>query len=76
MQDLSINQYANRQATCSSTPTHYADVLSVHLSDQKGNEQPERNRRKGRNNKWGGNRKDNRNDDKNMYNARGTRILS
>ena len=45
----------------------------MHSSEQKGNKQPRINRIKGRNNKWGGNRKENQNDDKNMDSARGNK---
>ena len=47
-------------------------VLSVQLSDQKGNQQPGRNAKKGKNNHNGGNRNENVNsNDKNIYNAGG-----
>ena len=49
-----------------------ANVLLVHCSDQKGNQQPERNKKKGKNNCKGGNRNENANsNDKNTRNARG-----
>ena len=52
-------------------------VLSVQLSDQKGNQQPERNKKMGKNNRKGGNRNENaNNNDKNSCNARGTRKLN
>ena len=48
-------------------------VLSVQSSDQKGNQQPGQNRKKGKNNNWkGGNNNENaNNNDKNGRNARG-----
>ena len=47
-------------------------MLSVQSSDQKGNQQPERNKKKGKNNRKGGNRNENANsNDKNTLNARG-----
>ena len=69
---LSINQYASRQATTSSQPTQTVSVLSMQSSDQKGNQQPRRNRKKGKNNHKGGNRNENANsNDKNACNAGG-----
>ena len=44
---LSINQSASGQATVLSQPTQTANVLSVQSSDQKGNQQLERNKKKG-----------------------------
>ena len=41
---LSINQSASRQALASSQPTQTASVLTVQSSDQKGNQQPGRNK--------------------------------
>ena len=67
---LSINQSASGQATTSSQPAQMASVLSVQSSDQKGNQQPGRNKNKGKNNRKGGNRNENAND-KNPRNARG-----
>ena len=40
-------------------------------SDQKGNQQPGRNRKKGKNNRKGGNKNENANNDKNGCNAGG-----
>ena len=69
---LSINQSTLGQATVSSQPTQTASVLSVQLSDQKGNQQPGRNRKKGKNNQKGGNKNDNaNNNDKNNRNVGG-----
>ena len=53
---LSINQSASRQAMASSQSNQTVSVLSVQLSDQKGNRQPRRNKKKGKNNCKGGNR--------------------
>ena len=69
---LYINQSASGQAMTSSQPTQTMNVLSVQSSDQKGNQQPERNKKKGKNNLKGGNRNKNANtNDKNTQNARG-----
>ena len=46
-------------------------VLSVQSSDQKGNQQPRWNNKKGKNNCKGGNRNENANNDKNAHNASG-----
>ena len=54
---LSINQSALGQATASSQPTQTVNVLYVQSLDQKGNQQPGRNRKKGKNNRKGGNKK-------------------
>ena len=51
MRYLSINHSVMGHAITLSTPTHSVDVISVHLSDQKRNPKPKKNRRKGRNNK-------------------------
>ena len=49
-----------------------ASVLSIQSLDQKGNQQPRRNKKKGKNNHKGGNRNENVNyNDKNARNARG-----
>ena len=49
-----------------------ASVLSIQSSDQKGNQQPGRNKKKGKNNRKGGNRNENANpNEKNSWNARG-----
>ena len=53
---LSINQSALGQATTSSQPAPTTNVLSVQSSDQKGNQQPGWNRKKGKNNRKGGNK--------------------
>ena len=58
---LSINQYTLGQATTSSQPTQMANVLLVQLLDQKGNQQPERNMKKGKNSRKGGNNNENAN---------------
>ena len=54
-----------------------ASVLSVQSSDQKGNQQPGRNKKKGKNNRKGGNRNENSNsNDKNAQNSRGKSSLN
>ena len=74
---LSINQPASVQATTSSQPTQSASVLSVQTSNPKGNQQLERNKKKGKNNHKGRNKNENgNNNDKNMNNAGGTRSLN
>ena len=74
---LSINQSASGQATASPQPTQMVSVLSVQSLDQKGNQQPERNKKKGKNNHKGGNRNENaNNNDKNAHNAGGTSKLN
>ena len=66
------NQSASGQATASSHPTQMVNVHAVQTSDQKGNQQPGRNRKKGKNNKKGGNKNENAtNNDKNNKNAGG-----
>ena len=56
----------------SSQPTQTASVISVQLSDQKGNQQPRRNKKKGKNNCKGENRNKNANsNDKKARNAGG-----
>ena len=47
---LSINQSASGQATASSQPAQMTNVLAVQSSDQKGNQQLGRNRKKGKKN--------------------------
>ena len=72
MNQFSINQSASRQATNSSQPTQTASVLSAQLSDQKGNQQLGRNKKKGKKNRKGGNRNENANsNDKNARNVGG-----
>ena len=74
---LSNNQSALGQATDSSQPTQMTSVLSVQSSDQKGNQQPEWNRKKGKNNRKGGNKNENaNNNDKNGRNAGGSSNLN
>ena len=69
---LSINQSTLGQAMASSQPTQMASVLSIQSSDQKGNQQPGRNKKKGKNNHKGGNRNENaNNNEKNSRNAGG-----
>ena len=52
--------------------TQSINVLSVHSSNQMGNQQLERNKKKGKNNRKGGNRNENaNNNDKNAHNAGG-----
>ena len=46
---LYINQYTLGQAMALSQPTQTASVLVVQSSDQKGNQQPRRNNKKGKN---------------------------
>ena len=58
---LSINQSTSGKATTSSQPTQMMSVLSVQSSDQKGNQQLERNKKKGKNNCKGGNKNENAN---------------
>ena len=65
MNSFSINEFATKQATTSSTPTQLVDVHYLQSSNQKGNQQPTHNRKMGRNNKKGGNKKENPNYDKN-----------
>ena len=56
----------------SSQPTQTASVLSVQSSDQKGNNQHERNKKNGKNNLKGGNKNENSNsNDKNSQNVGG-----
>ena len=63
---LSLNQSASGQAMASSQLAQMVSVLSVQSLDQKGNQQPERNKNKGKNNHKGGNRNENaRSNDKN-----------
>ena len=70
---LSINQFASGQATVSSQPTQMTSVLSVQSSDQKGNQQPGRNKKKGKKNRKGGNRNEHaNNNDENARNVGGT----
>ena len=75
---LSINQFASGQAMASSQPAQTTSVLLVQSSDQKGNQQPGRNKKKGKNNRKGGNRNENgHSNEKNARNARGgTSILN
>ena len=68
MRNFSINQTTTEQAMTLSNPTQMTDVLSVHSSNQKGNQQ--HNKKKGRNNRRGGNKKENQNNDKNKHVAR------
>ena len=74
---LSINQSALGQAMASSQPAQMASVLSVQSLNQKGNQQPGRNKKKGKKNCKGGNRNENaNNNDKNTRNAGGTSKLN
>ena len=68
---LSINQSTLGQAIALSQPTQMVSVLLVQSSNQKGNCQPRRSKKKGKNNHKGGNRKENANNDKNARNAGG-----
>ena len=55
-----------------SQPTQTTSVLSVQSWDQKGNQQPRRNKKKGKNNRKGGNKNKNANfNDKNDRNVGG-----
>ena len=72
MSQLSINQSTSVQAMASSQPTQTVSVLAVQSSNQKGNQQPGRNKNKGKNNRKGGNRNENaKSNDKNARNAVG-----
>ena len=56
----------------SSQPTQMASMILVQSLDQKGNQQPGRNKKKSKNNRKGGNRNENANtNDKNTCNAGG-----
>ena len=69
---LSINQSALGQAMASSQPTQTVSVLYVQSSDQKGNQKPRRNRKKGKYNRKGRNKNENANYNyKNASNAGG-----
>ena len=69
---LSIIQFASGQDTASSQPTKTVSVLLVQSSDQKGNQQPRRNKKKCKNNRKGGNKNGNANsNDKNAQNVGG-----
>ena len=69
---FSINQSASGKATASSQPTQKASVLSMQSLDQKGNQQPGRNKKKGKNNCKGGNKNEIANfNDKNARNVGG-----
>ena len=72
---LLINQSASGKFMASSQPTQMASVISVQLSDQKGNQQPGRNKKKGKNNCNCENRNENANtNDKNTQSAGGQEI--
>ena len=67
-----VSQLSINQSTTSSQPTQSASVLSVQSLDQKGNQQPGRNKKKGKNNRMGGNKNKNANfNDMNARNAGG-----
>ena len=70
---MSINQSTSGQATASSQLAQTMNVLSVQSLNQKCNQQPRRNRKKGKNNnRKGGNKNENANNsDKNGRNAGG-----
>ena len=68
---LSINQYASGKAMALSQPAQTTSVLSMQPSDQKGNQQPGRNKNKGKNNRKGGNRNKNANNGKKTHDAGG-----
>ena len=71
MQNLSFNRFVTGQDVASSTPTQSEYVNYVQLTNQKGNQKPRWNREMGKNNKKGGNKKENTNYDKNEENANG-----
>ena len=74
---FSISQSTLGQATTSSQPTQSVSVLSMQSSDPKGNQQPRRNKKKGKSNHKGGNKNENaNNNDKNSRNAGGTSRLN
>ena len=74
---LPINQSMLGQATASSQPTQTVNVHDVQSSEQKGNQKPGWNRKKGKNNKNCGNKNENaNNNDKNNKNVGGTRKIS
>ena len=76
---LSTNQSASGQATASSQPTQTVNVHALQASDQKGNQQPRWNRKKGKNNnnKKGGYKNENaNNNDKKNKNVGGTSRLN
>ena len=68
---LSLNHPALGQLTASSHPTKMADVLSVQSSNPKGNQQPGRIKKKGKNNRKARNKNDNDNNEKNANNDGG-----
>ena len=70
---LSLNQSISGQAMASYQPAQMVNVLSVQSSNQKGNQQPRRNRKKHKNNnqKGGNNNENANNNDKNGRNAGG-----
>ena len=69
---LSVNQFASGQATALSQPTQTVTVLVVQSSNQKGNQQPRRNKKKGKKNRKGGNKNEITNfNDKNGHNDGG-----
>ena len=55
----------------SSQPTQLVNVLSVQMSNPKGNQWPGRNKKKGKNNCKGGNKNKNSNNNDKNTNARG-----
>ena len=74
---LSLNQPASGQAMASSHPTQSTSVLSVQMSNPKGNQQPRWNKKKAKNNHKGGNKNENaNNNDKNTNNVGGISSLS
>ena len=69
---LLINQFVSEQDTTSSQPTQLASVLSLQSSNPKGNQQPGRNKKKGKINRKRGNKNENdNNNDKNSNNVGG-----
>ena len=72
LSQLSINQSMLGQAMDSSQPTQSMSVLSVQMSNLKGNRQRGRHKKKRKNNRKGGNKNENgNNNDKNMNNVGG-----
>ena len=72
-----INQSMSGQATTSSQPTQSTSALFVKSLDQKGNQQPRRNKKKVENNRKGGNKNENANfNDNNANNCWGIGSLN
>ena len=71
MDKFPINEPTSGQAMNSSHPTQKTDVLSVISLNQRGNQQPIQNKKKGKTNQKGGNRNENDNNDNKKNNAGG-----